>query len=117
MAAAPTGSESDRAALTQCRPHRDPPRRTVARIAPILAALLLAACANHAQTQAEADAAAAAAAADDAAKCKSFGLEPDTPKYLKCLDALADQRAQQHTNERALTANGLLGRSPDPRIW
>jgi hypothetical protein len=69
---------------------------------------VLAACADHPQTQADP----AALAASDAAKCQSYGLQPDTPSYLKCLDKVADQRVQQETSERAGVAGRLLGQPP-----
>jgi hypothetical protein len=88
---------------------------SVYRFAPILMSLLLAACADHPQPQASTDPAALAAA--DAAKCKAEGLQPDTPPYVKCLDTLADQRAQADNGSRAIVARGLLGRSPNNLAW
>lgn len=75
-----------------------------------LVGFLLAACADHSQTQAAADP--AALAASDAAKCQSYGLQPGTPVYARCLDKVADEREQQATSERSGTARGLLGQPP-----
>ena len=68
------------------------------------------------QQQQEADAKAAAsdaaAAAQDEATCRSYGLQPNTPKYEQCLTRLADQRTYTENSERAGVAGRLMGRSP-----
>ncbi len=78
------------------------------RVALILAACLLAACA----TQSPEDDAAARAAlfAADEAKCKSYGLQPGNPAYDQCLTKLADQRSRQESADRA----ARLGGRPPP---
>lgn len=76
----------------------------------ILAVLLLVGCANHSppgDAQAKAD----GAAADDA-KCRSYGLQPGTREFEKCLTKLADQRAQADYDERAALSGRLQGRLP-----
>jgi hypothetical protein len=80
----------------------------------VLAGFLLTSCATHspeadAQAQAQAD---AEGAAKDAAKCQSYGLQPGTKEYEKCLTQLADKRVQAETNERAALGNRLQGRPP-----
>ena len=84
------------------------------RVVPILAICLLAGCASktpeqlaqeQAQTQAE------AAAADDA-KCRSYGIQPGTPEFEKCVTKLAEMRAQREYNDRAALMGRLQGRPP-----
>jgi hypothetical protein len=84
----------------------------------ILIALLLAGslagCAYHspepdAQAQAQA---LAEATSKDAAKCQSYGLQPGSSEYEKCLTQLADKRAQGESNDRAALGNRLQGRPP-----
>jgi hypothetical protein len=89
----------------------------VYRFVPIVMSLLLAACADHPQPQPQASTDPAALAAADAAKCKAEGLQPDTPPYIKCLDKVADERAQAENGSRAIVARGLLGRSPNNLAW
>jgi hypothetical protein len=85
----------------------------VRRALPILAicfvACCVAGCASKTpeqQAQADAQAQAQGAAADDA-KCRSYGLQPGTPEFEKCLSKLADVRAQQDYSERAALMNRL----------
>jgi hypothetical protein len=66
------------------------------RILPILAMCLLAGCASKTPEQIQAE----GTVADDA-KCRSYGLQPGTPEFEKCLTKLADLRAQQEYGERA----------------
>ena len=80
----------------------------------VLVALLIAGCATHspeadaqAQAQAQAD-----AASKDSAKCQSYGLQPGTTEFEKCLAQLADKRAQAEANERSSLGNRLQGRPP-----
>lgn len=83
------------------------------RLAPLLLAGLLAACASaHQPTDTEAAAAEAANAANDAATCRSLGLQPDTPPYVRCVDRLADQRAQATQNSRENIARALKDQPP-----
>ena len=82
----------------------------MSRLVPILALLLLAGCANQlpwSDPQPKAD----GAVADDA-KCRSYGLQPGTPEFEKCLTKLADQRAQADYNERAALSGRLQNRPP-----
>jgi hypothetical protein len=79
-----------------------------------LVAFLIAGCATHspeadaqAQAQAEAD-----AASKDSAKCQSYGLQPGTKEFEKCLAQLADKRAQAEANERSSLGRRLQGRPP-----
>jgi hypothetical protein len=51
-------------------------------------------------------------AAQDDAQCRSQGLQPDTPPYVRCLDSLANQRAQADTQDRAGVAGRLQGKVP-----
>jgi hypothetical protein len=86
----------------------------VYRLLVVLVALLAAGCATRspqaeAQAQAQAD---AEASAKDAAKCQSYGLQPGTPEFEKCLAQLADKRAQAEADERSSLANRLQGRPP-----
>jgi hypothetical protein len=69
---------------------------------------------NQQQQQADAKAAAtqAANAAQDDATCRSYGLQPNTPAYSKCLTKLEDQRTNTEDSERAGVAGRLLGQSP-----
>lgn len=78
----------------------------------VLVAFLVAGCATHspeadAQAQAQAE-----GASKDAAKCQSYGLQPGTKEYEKCLTQLADKRAQAEANDRAALGNRLQGRPP-----
>jgi hypothetical protein len=80
----------------------------------VLVAFLIAGCATHspeadaqAQAQAEAD-----AASKDSAKCQSYGLQPGTKEFEKCLAQLADKRAQAEANERSSLGSRLQGRPP-----
>jgi hypothetical protein len=80
----------------------------------VLAVFVLTGCATHspeadAQTQAQAQ---AEGVAKDAAKCQSYGLQPGTKEYEKCLTQLADKRAQAEANDRAALGNRLQGRPP-----
>jgi len=80
----------------------------------VLVAFLVAGCATHspeadAQAQAQAQ---AEGASKDAAKCQSYGLQPGTKEYEKCLTQLADKRAQAEANDRAALGNRLQGRPP-----
>lgn len=80
---------------------------------PLLLAALLAACASsHQQTDAQAAAAEAADAAKDAATCRSYGLQPDTPPFLRCLDKLADDRAQANLASRDNVSRALRDQLP-----
>jgi len=82
-------------------------------ILPVLP-LLLAGCANNspqAQAQSQAQTEAQTAANDDA-KCRSYGLQPATPAFEKCLTKLADLRAQAEQNDKAELAGRLLNRPP-----
>lgn len=54
----------------------------------------------------------AAQAAQDAAQCRAQGLQPDTPPYIRCLDSLANQRAQADTQDRSGVAGRLQGKIP-----
>ncbi len=85
------------------------------RVVPILAICFLAACASKTPEQEareQAQAQAESAAADDA-KCRSYGLQPNTPEFEKCLTKLGDLRAQQQYNDRAAVGNRLQGRQPE----
>jgi hypothetical protein len=78
----------------------------------VLIAFLIAGCATHspeadAQAQAEAD-----TASKDSAKCQSYGLQPGTKEFEKCLAQLADKRAQAEANERSSLGSRLQGRPP-----
>jgi outer membrane PBP1 activator LpoA protein len=80
----------------------------------VLLAFLIAGCSTHspeadaqAQAQAEAD-----AASKDSAKCQSYGLQPGTKEFEKCLAQLADKRAQEEAGDRSSMANRLQGRPP-----
>jgi hypothetical protein len=80
----------------------------------VLMVFLITGCATHspeaealAQAQAE-----ASAAAKDSAKCQSYGLQPGTHEFEKCLAQLADKRAQADSDERSSLANRLQGRPP-----
>ena len=80
----------------------------------VVVAFLVAGCATHspeadaqAQAQAEAD-----SAWKDSAKCQSYGLQPGTKEFEKCLAQLADKRAQAEANERSSLGNRLQGRPP-----
>jgi hypothetical protein len=80
----------------------------------VLAVFVLTGCATHspeadAQTQVQAQ---AEGVAKDAAKCQSYGLQPGTKEYEKCLTQLADKRAQAEANDRAALGNRLQGRPP-----
>ncbi len=80
----------------------------------VVVAFLVAGCATHspeadAQAQAQAQ---AEGATKDAAKCQSYGLQPGTGEYEKCLTQLADKRAQAEANDRAALGNRLQGRPP-----
>jgi hypothetical protein len=80
----------------------------------ILVALLLADCATHspeadAQAQAQAQ---AEATTKDAAKCQSYGLQPGSSEYEKCVAQLADKRAQAESGNRSDLAGRLQGRPP-----
>jgi hypothetical protein len=80
----------------------------------VLVALLIAGCATHppeadAQAQAQAQ---AGAASKDSAKCQSYGLQPGTAEFEKCLAQLADKRAQAEADERSSLGNRLQGRPP-----
>jgi hypothetical protein len=84
-------------------------RRAVWRVLPILAICFLAGCASKtpeqlAQEQAQAQA--EGAAADDA-KCRSYGIQPGTPEFERCLTKLADLRAQREYSDRAAMMNRL----------
>jgi hypothetical protein len=86
------------------------------RVVPILAICFLGGCASktpeqQAQAEAQAQAQAEGAAADDA-KCRSYGLQPNTPEFLRCIDKLADLRAQREYNDRAALMGRLQGRPP-----
>jgi hypothetical protein len=81
----------------------------------VFVALSIAGCASHspeadaqAQAQAEAD-----AGSKDSAKCQSYGLQPGTKEFDKCLAQLADKRAQAEANQRASLGSRLQGRPPD----
>ena len=85
------------------------------RLLVVLVAFLIAGCATHspeadaqAQAQAEAD-----AASKDSAKCQSYGLQPGTKEFEKCVAQLADKRAQAEANQRSSLGNRLQGRPPD----
>jgi hypothetical protein len=89
-------------------------RQAVYRSLVVLVALFIAGCATHspppdAQAPAQAE---AEAAAKDAAKCQSYGLQPGTREFEKCLAQLADKRAQAEVDERSALANRLQGRPP-----
>ena len=82
----------------------------------VLVAFLITGCATHspeadaqaqAQAQAEAD-----AASKDSTKCQSYGLQPGTKEFEKCLAQLADKRAQAEVSDRSSMANRLQGRTP-----
>jgi len=76
----------------------------------LLTVQFLAGCADHSpETEARAEAAALAA---DAAKCQSYGLQPNTPPYEQCLSKLADQRAGADYVDRAGIMNRLQMRPP-----
>jgi len=80
----------------------------------VLAAFLLIGCATkspeaEAQAQAQAE---AEAAAKDAAKCQSYGLQPGTPQFEKCVTQLADKRAQADADDRAALSGRLRGQPP-----
>jgi hypothetical protein len=78
----------------------------------ILVALLLADCATRSP---EADAQAqvqAEATTKDAAKCQSYGLQPGSSEYEKCLAQLADKRAQAESGNRSDLAGRLQGQPP-----
>ena len=51
-------------------------------------------------------------ASKDSVKCQSYGLQPGTTEYEKCLAQLADKRAQAEANERSSLGNRLQGRPP-----
>jgi hypothetical protein len=81
----------------------------------VLVALSIAGCATHspeadaqAQAQAQTD-----AASKDSAKCQSYGLQPATKEFEKCLAQLADKRAQAETTQRSSLGSRLQGRPPD----
>jgi hypothetical protein len=80
-----------------------------------LAAVLLVGCASSRSPEAEAQAEAQAqaeAAAKDSAKCQSYGLQPGTPEFEKCLTQLADKRAQADSSSRSALAGRLQGQPP-----
>jgi hypothetical protein len=86
----------------------------VYRLSVVLVAFLITGCATHspeadaqARVQAEAD-----AASKDSAKCQSYGLQPGTKEFEKCLAQLADKRAQAEANERSSLGSRLQGRPP-----
>jgi outer membrane PBP1 activator LpoA protein len=86
----------------------------VYRLSVVLVAFLITGCATRspeadaqAQVQAEAD-----AASKDSAKCQSYGLQPGTKEFEKCLAQLADKRAQAEANERSSLGSRLQGRPP-----
>jgi hypothetical protein len=54
----------------------------------------------------------AARPAQDDAQCRAQGLQPNTPLYERCLDSLANQRAQADTQDRAGVAGRLQGKIP-----
>ena len=84
----------------------------------VLVAFLITGCATHspeadAQAQAQAQAQAEAdAASKDSTKCQSYGLQPGTKEFEKCLAQLADRRAQAEVSDRSSMANRLQGRPP-----
>jgi uncharacterized protein YceK len=83
--------------------------RTSPKLLLILAVCLLSGCVNKTpeqQAQEEAQKQAEGAAADDA-KCRSYGLQPGTPEFEKCVTKLADLRAQRDYNDRAAMMNRL----------
>jgi hypothetical protein len=76
----------------------------------VLVAFLIAGCATHSpevDAQAQAD-----AASKDSAKCQSYGLQPGTKEFEKCLAHLADKCAQAEANERSSLGSRLQGRPP-----
>jgi hypothetical protein len=86
----------------------------VYRLLVVLVAFLITGCATHspeadaqAQVQAEAD-----VASKDSAKCQSYGLQPGTKEFEKCLAQIADKRAQAEANERSSLGSRLQGRPP-----
>ncbi len=83
-------------------------------VALVAAAFVAAGCATHspeadAQAQAQAQ---AEAVTKDSAKCQSYGLQPGTAEFEKCLAQLADKRAQADTDSRSGLAGRLQGRPP-----
>jgi len=66
----------------------------------VLVAFLIAGCATHSPE------------ADASAKCQSYGLQPGTKEFEKCLAQLADKRAQAEANERSSLGSRLQGRPP-----
>jgi hypothetical protein len=82
--------------------------RLVLLLALCLAAPLVAGCATHSPEEE-----AKSAAEIDDAKCKAAGLQPGTHEFERCLQKLADQRAQADADSKAALASRLLGRPPE----
>lgn len=65
----------------------------------LMLALALPACASSEQARERHGNAAATADAEDDAKCREQGAEPDTPAYTQCRDRLMEKRAEQQAAE------------------
>ena len=84
-------------------------RRALPILLAIVAFGLLGGCASKTPEQEAQEAAqkqAEGAAADDA-KCRSYGIQPGTPEFEKCLTKLADLRAQREYDDRRAMMNRL----------